>query len=140
MAIEKDKLIGMYRTMVRHREFEDRVVKEFGAGNIPGFVHLSQGQEAILLGFDDPIPRALIARQRIQVFKPAADDRDPPGVLVTRDNREVAAESVAGTGELRRRLDPDAQVGGVDEAQFFDLGLVETTDDARKRPLLQRSR
>lgn len=50
MAVEKDKLIWMYRTMVRHREFEDRVVKEFGAGNIPGFVHLSQGQEAIPAG------------------------------------------------------------------------------------------
>jgi pyruvate dehydrogenase E1 component alpha subunit len=50
MAIEKDKLIWIYRTMVRHREFEDRVVKEFGAGNIPGFVHLSQGQEAIPAG------------------------------------------------------------------------------------------
>ena len=50
MAIEKDKLIWMYRTMVRHREFEDRVLKEFGAGNIPGFVHLSQGQEAIPAG------------------------------------------------------------------------------------------
>jgi len=50
MEIEKDKLIWMYRTMVRHREFEDRVVKEFGAGSIPGFVHLSQGQEAIPAG------------------------------------------------------------------------------------------
>jgi len=50
MAIEKEKLIWMYRTMVRHREFEERVAKEFAAGNIPGFVHLSQGQEAIAAG------------------------------------------------------------------------------------------
>ena len=50
MPIEKEKLVWMYQTMVRHREFEDRVAKEFAAGNIPGFVHLSQGQEAISAG------------------------------------------------------------------------------------------
>ena len=77
--------------------------------------------------------RALIARQKIQVFKPAADDRDPPGVLVTRDNREVAAESVGGTDELRRRLHEGVQVVGVDEAQFFDLGLVELVTELADR-------
>jgi pyruvate dehydrogenase E1 component alpha subunit len=50
MAIEKEKLIWMYKTMARHREFEQRVQKEFAAGNIPGFVHLSQGQEACAAG------------------------------------------------------------------------------------------
>lgn len=77
--------------------------------------------------------RALIARQQIQVFKPAADDRDPPGVVVTRDHREVAAESVGGTEELRRRLHEDVQVVGVDEAQFFDLGLVELVTELADR-------
>ena len=77
--------------------------------------------------------RALIARQKIQVFKPAADDRDPPGVVVTRDHREVAAESVGGTEELRRRLHEDVQVVGVDEAQFFDLGLVELVTELADR-------
>lgn len=48
--MEKEKLVWMYRTMVRHREFEDRVLKGFVAGNIPGFVHLSQGQEAVSTG------------------------------------------------------------------------------------------
>jgi len=50
MAIEKEKLLWMYRTMVRHREFEERVLKEFAEGKIPGFVHLSQGQEALSAG------------------------------------------------------------------------------------------
>jgi thymidine kinase len=69
--------------------------------------------------------RALIARQTIQAFKPAADDRDPPGVLVTRDNREVAAESINSSAELRLKLRQDVQVVGIDEAQFFDLELVD---------------
>jgi thymidine kinase len=67
--------------------------------------------------------RALIARQTVQVFKPVADDRDPPDVLVTRDNRELAAESVGSSADLRRRLSESAQVVGIDEAQFFDAEL-----------------
>ena len=50
MAIDNEKMIWMYRTMVRHREFEDRVSKHFSLGDIPGFVHLSQGEEAIPSG------------------------------------------------------------------------------------------
>ncbi|MDI6777490.1 MAG: thiamine pyrophosphate-dependent dehydrogenase E1 component subunit alpha [Syntrophales bacterium] len=50
MAIEKEKLMDMYRTMVRIRFFEERVAREFAAGNIPGFVHLYIGEEAIATG------------------------------------------------------------------------------------------
>ena len=50
MAIEKENLIDMFRTMVRIRVFEERVSKEFAAGNIPGFVHLYIGEEAIATG------------------------------------------------------------------------------------------
>ena len=50
MAIEKEKLIDMYRVMVRIRTFENRVYQEFAAGHIPGFVHLYAGEEAIATG------------------------------------------------------------------------------------------
>ncbi len=50
MAIEKGKLIDMYRRMVRIRVFEERVRKEFAAGNIGGFVHLYSGEEATAVG------------------------------------------------------------------------------------------
>jgi len=50
MPIEKEKLIEMYWTMVRIRTFEERVSKEFAAGNIPGFVHLYVGEEATATG------------------------------------------------------------------------------------------
>ncbi|GAI94986.1 unnamed protein product, partial [marine sediment metagenome] len=42
--------LDMYRTMVRIRIFEERVFKEFTAGNIPGFVHLYTGEEAVATG------------------------------------------------------------------------------------------
>lgn len=50
MAIEKGKLKDMYKTMVRIRTFEERVLKEFAAGHIGGFVHLYSGEEAIATG------------------------------------------------------------------------------------------
>ena len=77
--------------------------------------------------------RALIAQQKIQVFKPAADDRDPPGVLVTRDNREVEAASVDDSEEMRRLLDDDVEVVGIDEAQFFDLPLADLVTELADR-------
>ena len=50
MQIPNEKLIDMYRTMVRIRTFEERVSKEFASGNIPGFVHVYIGEEAIATG------------------------------------------------------------------------------------------
>jgi len=50
VAIEKERLIDMYRVMLRIRTFEERVCKEFAAGHIPGFVHLYSGEEAIATG------------------------------------------------------------------------------------------
>ena len=69
--------------------------------------------------------RAAIARQTVQVFKPASDVRHSPGRLVTRDNRELEAVAVTCSGELRGKLLPGVQVVGIDEAQFFDAGLVQ---------------
>jgi pyruvate dehydrogenase E1 component alpha subunit len=50
VAVAKEKLIEMYRTMVRIRTFEERVQKEFAAGRIGGFVHLYAGEEAVATG------------------------------------------------------------------------------------------
>jgi TPP-dependent pyruvate/acetoin dehydrogenase alpha subunit len=46
MNIEKEKLLDMYRMMLRIRVFEEKLAQDFAAGRIPGFVHLSVGQEA----------------------------------------------------------------------------------------------
>lgn len=52
MSVEltAEKLVWMYGTMVRHREFEDRLLEAYEDGFIPGHIHLSQGQEAISVG------------------------------------------------------------------------------------------
>ena len=72
--------------------------------------------------------RAAIAGQAVQVFKPATDTRGPAERLVTRDNRELDAETVASVDEIVSRLDADARVVGIDEAQFFDASLADLAD------------
>jgi pyruvate dehydrogenase E1 component alpha subunit len=46
----KDQLLEWYRTMRTIREFEDRLHTEFATGEIPGFVHLYAGEEAVATG------------------------------------------------------------------------------------------
>jgi TPP-dependent pyruvate/acetoin dehydrogenase alpha subunit len=46
----KDQLLHAYRTMREIREFEERLHVEFATGEIPGFVHLYAGEEAIAAG------------------------------------------------------------------------------------------
>jgi len=68
--------------------------------------------------------RAAIARQKVQVFKPATDDRHEPDLLVTRDEREFDAQSVPDSKAIRTALQLGVEVVGIDEAQFFDDGLA----------------
>ncbi len=50
IKIPPDKLIEMYTSMVRIRQFEDRVYLLFLEGEMPGTIHLYQGQEAVAAG------------------------------------------------------------------------------------------
>ncbi|HUP23059.1 MAG TPA: thymidine kinase [Thermoanaerobaculia bacterium] len=79
--------------------------------------------------------RAVIARQQVQVFKPAADLRSAPERLVTRDKRELDALAVASSRELRASLEAGVEVIGIDEAQFFDDALVHLLQELADRGL-----
>src|SRR5438094_5016096 len=48
--LTKDQLLDAYRVMRTIREFEDRLHLEFATGEIPGFVHLYAGEDAIAAG------------------------------------------------------------------------------------------
>ena len=50
MSLDKKQFLQAYRTMRTIRDFEYRVSDEFGKDNIPGFLHLYAGQEAIATG------------------------------------------------------------------------------------------
>ena len=69
--------------------------------------------------------RAVIARQRVQVFKPIVDDRFATDEVVSRDDRRLKALAVATSAELLARVEIGVQVVGIDEVQFFDAGVVD---------------
>lgn len=50
MSSDKKTLLAMYRTMVTVRQFETMAGEAFAAGQIPGFIHLSIGQEGSSVG------------------------------------------------------------------------------------------
>jgi acetoin:2,6-dichlorophenolindophenol oxidoreductase subunit alpha len=50
MNIPKERLIFMYERMLKIRYFEDQVRELFASGEMPGFVHLYLGQEAVAVG------------------------------------------------------------------------------------------
>ena len=49
-AIDPDQLLELYRQMLRIRRFEEQVALLYQSGDVPGFVHLSVGQEATAVG------------------------------------------------------------------------------------------
>jgi thymidine kinase len=69
--------------------------------------------------------RAQIARQRVQVFKPAIDGRYSTEHIVSHSDMRIEAELVPNAVEILKRLDHRTEVVGIDEGQFFDLKLVD---------------
>jgi thymidine kinase len=70
------------------------------------------------------IKRAKIAKQRTEVFKPAMDTRFSQNDVVSHDESSAQSTPVAAASQILL-LAMDAQVVGIDEAQFFDADLVE---------------
>lgn len=72
--------------------------------------------------------RAMIARQKVQIFKPRIDSRFGEGEIVSHSEMRLPSEAVGSSQELLARLDPETEVVGVDEVQFFDPGILEACD------------
>ncbi|PNY80159.1 thymidine kinase [Deinococcus koreensis] len=81
------------------------------------------------------ITRSVIARQNVQVFKPALDDRYHHSAVASHAGRTVAALAVRSAQDIRAHLSGEdallrgdspatPDVVGIDEVQFFDAGVV----------------
>lgn len=79
------------------------------------------------------LKRALLARQRVQAFKPRIDDRYDASRIVSHGAISVDAVAVATSGGLLAEVDPETQVVAIDEAQFFDRGIVGVVDELARR-------
>ena len=78
------------------------------------------------------VKRARFARQRIQAFKPRIDDRYDESSIVSHAAAEAGDKSgileavaVATSESLESRVLDETQVVAIDEAQFFDRGIVD---------------
>lgn len=69
--------------------------------------------------------RAKIARKKVQVFKPALDDRYSADEIVSHGAQRMQSEVVASAKEILEKLDWRTQVLGIDESNFFGPELVE---------------
>lgn len=81
------------------------------------------------------IRRAAIARQHIQVFKPAIDYRYGLARVASHNGLAWDSEAINSSAEIIRDLKPDTNVVAVDEAQFFDEGITEVCNTLADRGL-----
>lgn len=79
------------------------------------------------------IKRAILARQRVQAFKPRIDDRYDATRIVSHGAISVDAVAVATSDSLEARVREETQVVAIDEAQFFDRGIVEVCERLANR-------
>lgn len=68
--------------------------------------------------------RAEYARLNVEIFKPKIDIRYSEEEVVSHDETSIRSTPVDGSQNILL-LSNDVDVVGIDEAQFFDLGLVE---------------
>lgn len=76
------------------------------------------------------VKRARLARQRVVLFKPRIDNRYDDVKVVSHEGIKAEATAVSSSNELLKLIDmgsvPD--VVGIDEAQFFDDGIVDVAE------------
>ena len=68
--------------------------------------------------------RAKFAKQKVEIFKPSLDTRYSEEDVVSHDKNTIRSTPIDSSGAILL-LASDIDVVGIDEAQFFDEGLVE---------------
>ena len=76
--------------------------------------------------------RAVFAKQRVEIFKPAIDTRYSEEDVVSHDNTSIGSTPVESSATIQL-LSSDIDVVGIDEAQFLDAGLVDVCNDLANR-------
>ena len=98
--------------------------------HIPGSVEVICG--SMFSGKTDELirrlRRATIARQHVQVFKPAIDIRYAVERVSSHAGSDFAAIPIEKAVEIIERLDMQATVVAIDEAQFFDDEIIQVVE------------
>ncbi len=70
------------------------------------------------------VKRAQIAKQRVQIFKPAIDVRYDKEGVVSHSSQAIKAEPVENSVDILIRLKDSTRVVAIDEVQFFDENII----------------
>lgn len=76
--------------------------------------------------------RAQFAKQRVEIFKPGIDVRYSEDEVVSHNHNTIPSTPVDSSASILL-MAHDAEVIGIDEAQFFDMGLVEVVIELANR-------
>lgn len=74
------------------------------------------------------LKRAKFARQRVEIFKPAIDVRYSEENVVSHDSNSISSTPVDSSGSILL-FTSEIDVVGIDEAQFFDNGLIDICNE-----------
>lgn len=105
---------------------ERRKVRQNGTGwveVIVGSMFSGKSEELIRR-----LNRARIARQKVQVFKPKIDARYSIEEIASHSGQKHDSKPVSSAEELLVEIFAETQVVGIDEGQFFDVGLVDAVN------------
>jgi thymidine kinase len=72
--------------------------------------------------------RATIAKQQVQVFKPALDDRFEYNKVRSHSGFDFDAQPVSKSEDVLASLETGTTVVGIDEVQFFDAGIIDVVE------------
>ncbi len=76
--------------------------------------------------------RAQFAKQKVEIFKPAIDVRYSELDVVSHDHNAIPSTPVDSSQNILLLAD-DIDVVGIDEAQFFDMGIVDVCTQLAER-------
>lgn len=71
------------------------------------------------------LKRAEYAKQKVQVFKPAIDNRYSKTKVSSHSGHQLSAQVVANVDQITETIEPDSDVIGIDEVQFFGWEIAE---------------
>ena len=76
--------------------------------------------------------RAQFAKQKVEIFKPSIDTRYSDEEVVSHDHNTISSTPIESSASILL-LSSDIDVVGIDEAQFFDDGLVDVCNQLANR-------
>jgi thymidine kinase len=76
--------------------------------------------------------RAQFAKQKVEIYKPAIDVRYSEEDVVSHDKNHILSTPIDSSASILL-LSSDIDVVGIDEAQFFDMGIIDVCNELANR-------